>query len=142
MQLWKLSKGDMIHMKKRITALWLAALIIFSLSACGKKEADDKPLPSGDTTTAAKVSDVKITPSEAKQAKLVNYKTSDFSMKIPEGWSVTVGGIGMFHAIRVTDPKNPINQVFFFSRLNRSFTVRRVRIIIGSHIKCTAETIT
>lgn len=103
----------MIHMKKRIAALWLAALIIFSLSACGKKEADDKSLPSGDTTTAAKVSDVKITPSEAKQAKLVDYKTSDFSMKIPEGWSVTAGGIGMFHAIRVTDPKNPINQVFF-----------------------------
>ena len=69
-------------MKKRITALWLAALIIFSLSACGKKEADDKSLPSGDTTTAAKVSDVKITPSEAKQTKLVDYKTSDFSMKL------------------------------------------------------------
>lgn len=103
----------MIHMKKRITAFLLAALMIFSLSACGKKEADDKPLPSGDTTTAAKVSDVKITPSEAKQTKLVDYKTSDFSMKIPEGWSVTAGGIGMFHAIRVTDPKNPINQVFF-----------------------------
>ena len=83
----------MIHMKKRIAALWLAAL------------------PSGDTTTAANVSNVKITPSEAKQAKLVDYKTADFSMKIPEGWSVTAGGIGMFHAIRVTDPKNPINQV-------------------------------
>ena len=103
----------MIHMKKRITALWLAALMIFSLSACGKKEADDKSLPSGDKTTEAKVSDVKITPSEATQTKLVDYKTSDFSMKIPEGWSVTAGGIGMFHAIRVTDPKNPINQVFF-----------------------------
>lgn len=103
----------MIHMKKRITALWLAALMIFSLSACGKKEADNKSLPSGDTTAAAKVSDVKITPSEAKQTKLVDYKTSDFSMKIPEGWSVTAGGIGMYHAIRVTDPKNPINQVFF-----------------------------
>lgn len=100
-------------MKKRITAILLAALIFFSLSACGKKEADDKSLPSGDTTTAANVSNVKITPSEAKQAKLVDYKTADFSMKIPKGWSVTAGGIGMFHAIRVTDPKNPINQVFF-----------------------------
>ena len=100
-------------MKKRITAILLAALMIFSLFACGKKDSNNKITPSDDTTAAAKVSDVKITPSEAKQTKLVDYKTSDFSMKIPEGWSVTAGGIGMYHAIRVTDPQNPINQVFF-----------------------------
>ncbi len=107
------SKGDIIHMKKRITALLLAALMIFSLAACGKKEADSKTPQSDDTTTAAKISDVKITPSEAKQTKLVDYKTADFSMKIPNGWSVTTGGSGMFHAIRVTDPKSPVNQIFF-----------------------------
>lgn len=100
-------------MKKRITAILLAALMIFSFSACGKKEADSNNPPSDITTTAAKAVNVKITPSEAKQTKLVDYKTSDFSMKIPEGWSVTTGGSGMFHAIRVTDPKNPINQIFF-----------------------------
>ena len=100
-------------MKKRITALLLAALMIFSFSACGKKDTDNKTSPSDGVTTAAKVSDVKITPSEAKQTKLVDYKTADFSMKIPEGWTVTTGGTGMFHAIRVTDPKNPVNQVFF-----------------------------
>lgn len=100
-------------MKKRITAILLAALMIISISACGKKEADSNNPPSDITTTAAKAVDVKITPSEAKQTKLVDYKTSDFSMKIPEGWSVTTGGSGMFHAIRVTDPKNPINQIFF-----------------------------
>ena len=87
--------------------------MIFLFSACGKKEADSNNPPSDITTTAAKAVNVKITPSEAKRTKLVDYKTSDFSMKIPEGWSVTTGGSGMFHAIRVTDPKNPINQVFF-----------------------------
>ena len=43
----------MIHMKKRITAILLAALIIFSLSACGKKEADNDNSPSDITTTAS-----------------------------------------------------------------------------------------
>ena len=125
-------------MKKRITALWLAALIIFSLSACGKKEADNDNSPSDITTTASKTADVKITPSEAKQTKLVDYKTSDFSMKIPKGWSVTAGGIGMFHAIRVTDPKNPINQVFFLLKAQPLLHSETGK----DYIKCTAETIT
>ena len=113
MQLRKPIKGVVKHMEKRITALLLAALMIFSFSACGKKDTDNKTSQSDGVTTAAKVSDVKITPSEAKQTRLVDYKTSDFSMKIPEGWTVTTGGSGMFHAIRVTDPKNPINQISF-----------------------------
>lgn len=100
-------------MKKRIISFILAAIMICSFSACGKKDTDTTGISSSDGTTAdTKVSDVKITPSEAKQTKLVDYKTADFSMKIPEGWTVTTGGTGMFHAIRVTDPKNPINQVF------------------------------
>lgn len=98
---------------KRFIALLLAALMVLFLGACGNKGSDDNASPSDVTTTQKKADDVKITPSEAKQTKLVDYKCNDFSMKIPDGWTVTTGGSGMFHAIRVTDPKNPINQVFF-----------------------------
>lgn len=40
------------------------------------------------------------------------YETSDFSITIPKGWQVTAGGTNIYHSIRVTDPNEPLNQMF------------------------------
>ena len=40
------------------------------------------------------------------------YETPDFSIQIPKGWTVTSGGTGMYHSIRIQDPAEPLNQMF------------------------------
>ncbi len=56
--------------------------------------------------------EIKITPTEAKQVTLETYQSTDFSMSIPSGWTVSTGSYGMAHSIRVYDPQKPINQIF------------------------------
>nr|WP_288555910.1 hypothetical protein [uncultured Mediterraneibacter sp.] len=59
---------------------------------------------------------VKITPTEAQSVTLETYQSDAFTMKIPKGWTVTTGSYGMYHSISVTDPKNPVNQIFFLMK--------------------------
>ena len=33
-------------------------------------------------------------------------------MTIPKGWTVTTGGTNIYHSIRVSDPNEPLNQMF------------------------------
>ena len=47
---------------------------------------------------------------------LETYQSDAFTMKIPKGWTVTTGSYGMYHSISVTDPKNPVNQIFFLMK--------------------------
>lgn len=56
--------------------------------------------------------EIKITPTEAKQVTLETYQSTDFSMSIPSGWTVSTGSYGMAHSIRVYDPQKPVNQIF------------------------------
>lgn len=54
-------------------------------------------------------------PSRQQQPNRSNwelYETADFSLQIPKGWTVTSGGTGMYHSIRVQDPAEPLNQIF------------------------------
>lgn len=58
------------------------------------------------TEKRAKVED------EASKLTLEEYKTDNFIIKKPTGWTVETGGTGMFYAIRVYDPQNANNQVY------------------------------
>src|SRR5699024_11826564 len=55
---------------------------------------------------------VSITETAARTVDLELYETPDFSIQIPKGWTVTSGGTGMYHSIRIQDPAEPLNQMF------------------------------
>lgn len=55
---------------------------------------------------------IKIVKSEAEKLTLVNYSSSNFTMKIPKGWTVEAAGTGMFYAIRVYDKSDDRYQIY------------------------------
>lgn len=113
--------------KKRIIPLLAATALLTTLIACGGEETyvndDENKTTVNDDVTKATVNDetmkttetekgVKITETAAKAARTELYECADFSITIPEGWTVTAGGINIFHSIRVYDPNEPLNQMF------------------------------
>lgn len=98
-----------INFKQSKNAYILCA-IIFAISVVAiillDRDASDK------TTISTKEGKVNIVLSEVKKLELVDYENDSFTMKIPKGWSVNVGGTDMFYAIRVYDPKSSNNQIF------------------------------
>lgn len=50
---------------------------------------------------------------QANTIKLVNYNGGEFTMQIPDGWKVSKGGTGMFYGVRVYDPSDDRNQIFY-----------------------------
>ena len=69
------------------------------------------------TENMAKSEDVKIVENEASKLTLEEYKTDNFTMKKPTGWTVETGGTGIFYAIRVYDPQNANNQVYLMLKV-------------------------
>ena len=96
----------MIPKRRKFTAILLAAALLFSISACGKKA--DPKAPSAAPTE----NEIKITKTAAKSIQTEVYKTQDFSVTIPKGWKVTAGGTNIYHSIRISDPNEPLNQMF------------------------------
>ena len=76
-----------------------------------KSRSREKINPDANSLSAEKIT---VVPAVYAQ-ELENYSNSDFSMKIPQGWTVetTPSTAGMFHAVRVYDPECPVNQIFF-----------------------------
>ena len=122
---------------KKTGVLLLAALL---LTGCGGAAdtvsnvemgdaADDTTTAAADTTTTA-VADTATSIEDnwtvvplASAQELVPYSCTEFSMNIPEGWSVKSSAMytGMFHAIHVFDPENPVNQIFFMLKMEPMF---------------------
>ena len=97
-------------MKKFIKASTLFAVILaaaISLAACG-----NKTTVNDDGTKTKTEGGVKITETAAKAVQTEKYETADFSITIPRGWVVTSGGTNIYHSIRVSDPNEPLNQMF------------------------------
>lgn len=68
-------------------------------------------------TTKTKKEEVKITELEATYLELENYSSSEFTMKIPKGWKVSKGGNGVHFGIRVYDPNDDRNQIFYIIKM-------------------------
>ncbi len=77
---------------KKISILLIITILFVSLTGCGEK--------------------VNITETKAKTTETELYECADFSIKIPKGWKVTVGGFNIDHSIRIYDPEEPLNQMF------------------------------
>lgn len=107
---------------KHIVALILAGAMLLFLVACGNETAE-----TGHGTKAGQVDnagngktentgnaegEVRITQTAAKAVQTENYDCADFSITIPKGWTVTAGGINIYHSIRIYDPNEPLNQMF------------------------------
>ena len=116
---------------RKIIALALAAAMALVLVSCGSKPVSDDGKPtSGSTVTeqsgqsdiSAEPTDkdkdkdaekgIKITQTAAKSVQTEKFETADFSVTIPKGWTVTWGGTNIYHSIRISDPNEPLNQMF------------------------------
>ena len=107
---------------KRIVALILAGAMLLLLVACGSETAEtDHGTKAGriDNAGNGKTEDtgnteggVRITQTAAKSVQTEKYDCADFSITIPKGWTVTTGGINIYHSIRIYDPNEPLNQMF------------------------------
>ena len=73
-----------------------------------------------------------VVPLASSQA-LVPYSCTEFSMNIPQGWTVQSSPMltGMYHAIRVFDPANPVNQVFFMLKMEPLFVSEDARTMMA-----------
>lgn len=117
---------------KKIIAISITILLSATLCACGHLRGSSSTAGTGSNqnssigwgsnkagTTSEAVSTAApqptIIPTAASQTTLVPYSTEDFSMQIPSGWTVTTGGTGMIHSVRVYAPvlSNPSTQGFF-----------------------------
>lgn len=93
----------------------IIASLVVTLFACSASS-------SGSPSSVSDVNDDVNTPKQEPQVTIIEtaaktmetelYQCEDFSMTIPKDWSVMSGGITIYHAIRVFDPSNPINQIF------------------------------
>ena len=128
---------------KRLLAVLLAGLL---LSGCGGKTKEeeqalaspDAPKAGQETLAAGAVSEQSVEESWtveplASAQALVPYSCTEFSMNIPEGWTVRSSAMytGMFHAIHVFDPENPVNQIFFMLKMEPLFPDENSRAMMA-----------
>lgn len=93
---------------KRITAFVIAMAIMLLSTACGNKTTVNNDGAKTEQTEEK----VKVTQTAAKSVQTEKYETADFSITIPKGWTVTTGGTNIYHSIRISDPNEPLNQMF------------------------------
>ena len=100
---------------RKTGSILVALLLLFGLTACGGpgNEPESESVPKGDgqitsePAPSSREPAVSITETAARTVDLELYETPDFSIQIPKGWTVTSGGTGMYHSIRIQDPVSP-----------------------------------
>ena len=107
------NKKSKIWMIIALIAIVIIVILGVMLLNNNKKESDEV----GKTEKSATKEDVKIVANEASKLTLEEYKTDNFTMKKPTGWTVETGGTGIFYAIRVYDPQNTNNQVYLMLKV-------------------------
>ena len=97
----------------------------------GEQTADSRT-ETGSHTEASIEDNWTVVPLASAQ-ELVPYSCTEFSMNIPEGWSVKSSAMytGMFHAIHVFDPENPVNQIFFMLKMEPMFPDENSRAMMA-----------
>ena len=128
---------------KRLLAVLLAGLL---LSGCGGKTKEeeqalaspDAPKAGQETLAAGAASEQSVEESWtveplASAQALVPYSCTEFSMNIPEGWTVRSSAMytGMFHAIHVFDPEKLVNQIFFMLKMEPLFPDENSRAMMA-----------
>lgn len=86
-----------------------------------------------DSQTETAVEDIWTVVPLASAQELVPYSCTEFSMNIPEGWTVEAApaAAGMFHAIRVYDPACPVNQILFQIKMQPLFPSEDARALMA-----------
>lgn len=107
------NKKSKIWMIIALIAIVIIVILGVMLLNNNKKESAEV----GKTEKSAAKEDVKIVANEASKLTLEEYKTDNFTMKKPTGWTVETGGTGIFYAIRVYDPQNTNNQVYLMLKV-------------------------
>ena len=109
-----------------------------SVAAVTAPDEEEGALPNGeagatDSQTEIAVEDSWTVVPLASAQELVPYSCTEFSMNIPEGWSVKSSAMytGMFHAIHVFDPENPVNQIFFMLKMEPLFSDENSRAMMA-----------
>lgn len=69
--------------------------------------------------------------------ELVPYSCTEFSMNIPQGWTVQSSAMytGMCHVVRVYDPERPVNQVLFMLKMEPLFADENTRAMMALSAK-------
>ena len=90
----------------------------------------NSPVPKSDSASVE--NSWTVVPLESS-VETVPYSCAEFSMDIPEGWTVQSSPMytGMFHAVRVYDPENPVNQVFFMLKMEPLFADDNTRAMMS-----------
>ena len=96
------------------------------------KQTADSRTETGSHTEASIEDNWTVVPLASAQ-ELVPYSCTEFSMNIPQGWTVRSSAMytGMFHAIHVFDPENPVNQIFFMLKMEPLFSDENTRAMMA-----------
>lgn len=96
------------------------------------KQTADSRTETGSHTEASIEDNWTVVPLASAQ-ELVPYSCTEFSMNIPQGWTVRSSAMytGMFHAIHAFDPENPVNQIFFMLKMEPLFSDENTRAMMA-----------
>ena len=96
------------------------------------KQTADSRTETGSHTEASIEDNWTVVPLASAQ-ELVPYSCTEFSMNIPQGWTVRSSAMytGMFHAIHVFDPEKPVNQIFFMLKMEPMFPDENSRAMMA-----------
>ena len=103
-----------------------------SLASPDAPKAEQETLAAGAASEQSVEESWTVEPLASAQA-LVPYSCTEFSMDIPEGWTVRSSAMytGMFHAIHVFDPEKPANQIFFMLKMEPMFPDENSRAMMA-----------